>query len=198
MAEKVEYSPIEDLMIEHSILRRALLIYEECIRRMNIGEDFDPDLLVEATNVIKVIIIYHHALLEHEYIFPRYREAGRYTEWCDILTDQHERVGEQEELILKYANRESINNPEEKTLLINALKKSIRVFRPHINIEDTEMFPEFKNVVTPYEFYELGKKFKEIEYQKWGENGHKQMVDKIIHVEKALGINDLDSFTPKP
>lgn len=197
MVEEVRYSPMEDLMEEHSILRRALLIYEECIKRMNINEDFDPNLLVETTNVIKVIIIFHHALLEHEYIFPRFREADKYVEMCDVLTDQHGKAGEQEELILKYANRDSINNPEEKELLINALKKSIRVFRPHIDREDTEMFPEFKNVVTPFEFYELGKKFKEIEYQKWGENGHRQMVDKIIHVEKALGINDLDSFTPK-
>lgn len=197
MVEEVRYSPIEDLMEEHSILRRALLIYEECIRRMNINEDFDPDLLVQTTNVIKVIIIFHHALLEHEYIFPRYREADKYAEMADILTEQHGRVGEQEELILKYANRDSINNPEEKEILINALKKSIRVFRPHIDREDTEMFPEFKTVVTAHEYYELGKKFKEIEYQKWGENGHKQMVDRIIHVEKALGINDLDSFTPK-
>lgn len=197
MVEEVKYSPIEDLMEEHSILRRALLIYEECIRRMNINEDFDPNLLIETTNVIKVIIIFHHALLEHEYIFPRFREADKYVEMCDTLTDQHGRAGEQEELILKYANRDSINNLEEKEILINALKKSIRVFRPHIDREDTEMFPEFKTVVTPYEFYELGKKFKEIEYQKWGENGHKQMVDKITYVEKALGINDLDSFTPK-
>lgn len=197
MTEEVKYSPIEDLMVEHSILRRALLIYEECIRRMDIGEDFEPNLLIEATNVIKVIIIFHHALLEHEYIFPRYREADKYAEMADILTKQHGKVGEQEELIIKYSNRDSINNPEEKEILINALKKSIRVFRPHINIEDTEMFPEFKTVVTPHEYYELGKKFKEIEYQKWGENGHRQMVDKIIQVEKALGINDLDSFTPK-
>lgn len=185
-------------MVEHSILRRALLIYEECIRRMNINEDFDPALLVETTNVIKVIIIFHHALLEHEYIFPRFREADTYVEMCDILTDQHGAAGEQEELILKYANSESIKNQEEREILINTLKKSIRVFRPHIDREDTEMFPEFKNVVTAHEFYELGKKIKEIEYQKWGENGHKQMVNKIIHVEKALGINDLDSFTPKP
>lgn len=198
MVEEVKYSPIEDLMVEHSILRRALLIYEECIRRMNINEDFDPTLLTETTNVIKVIIIFHHALLEHEYIFPRFREADTYVEMCDILTDQHGAAGEQEELILKYANRESINNPEGKEILINALKKSIKVFRPHVDREDTEMFPDFKNVVTAHEFYELGKKFKEIEYQKWGENGHKQMVDKITHVEKALGINDLDSFTPKP
>lgn len=197
MVEEVKYSPIEDLMEEHSILRRALLIYEECMRRMNINEDFDPNLLVETTNVIKVIIIFHHALLEHEYIFPRFREADKYVEMCDILTDQHGAAGEQEELILKYANRDSINNPEEKEILINALKRSIRVFRPHIDREDTEMFPEFKTVVTPYEFYELGKKFKEIEYQKWGESGHRQMVDKIIKVEKALGINDLDSFTPR-
>lgn len=197
MVEEVRYSPIEDLMEEHSILRRALLIYEECIRRMEIGEDFDPELLIETTNVIKVIIIFHHALLEHEYIFPRFREADKYVQMADILTEQHGRVGEQEELIIKYSNRDSINNPEEKAMLINALKKSIRVFRPHINIEDTEMFPEFKTVVTAHEYYELGKKFKEIEYQKWGENGHRQMVDKIIQVEKALGINDLDSFTPK-
>lgn len=198
MTKEVEFSPIEDLMEEHSILRRALLIYEECIRRMNHDEDFDPDLIAQATNVIKVIIIFHHALLEHEYIFPRFREAGKYVEMCDILTDQHGAADEQEKIILEHANKDSINNPETKEILINALKKSIRVFRPHIDREDTEMFPEFKTVVTPYEFYELGKKFKEIEYQKWGENGHKQMVDKIIHVEKALGINELDSFTPKP
>lgn len=197
MVEEVRYSPIEDLMEEHSILRRALLIYEECIRRMDIGEDFEPDLIIETTNVIKVIIIFHHALLEHEYIFPRFREADKYVEMCDILTEQHGRAGEQEELIIKHANRDSINNPEEKDILINALKKSIRVFRPHIDREDTEMFPEFKTVVTAHEFYELGKKFKEIEDQKWGENGHRQMVDKIAKVEKALGINDLGSFTPK-
>lgn len=198
MVEKVEFSPIEDLMEEHSILRRALMIYEECIRRMNIGEDFDPNLLVETTNVIKVIIIYHHALLEHEHIFPRFRQADKYVEMCDILTDQHGAADGQEQIILQHANRDSINNPETREILINALQKSIRVFRPHVDQEDTEMFPEFKNVVTPYEFYELGKKFKEIEYQKWGENGHRQMVDKIINVEKALGINDLASFTPKP
>lgn len=197
MVEEVKYSPIEDLMEEHSILRRALLIYEECIRRMNIGEDFDPDLLIEATNVIKVIIIYHHALLEHEYIFPRFKEADKYAEMADILTEQHGAADGQEKIILEHANEDSINNPETKEILINALKKSIRVFRPHIDREDTEMFPEFKTVVTAHEYYELGKKFKEIEYQKWGENGHRQMVDKIIHVEKALGINDLDSFTPK-
>lgn len=198
MTEEVRYSPIEDLMEEHSILRRALLIYEECIRRMTIGEDFDPDLLIEATNVIKVIIIYHHALLEHEYIFPRFREADKYVEMCDILTEQHGAADGQEQIILQHANRESIANPETREILINAMRKSIRVFRPHVNTEDTEMFPEFKTVVTAHEFYELGKKFKEIEYQKWGENGHRQMVDKIIHVEKALGINDLGSFTPKP
>lgn len=197
MVEEVRYSPIEDLMEEHSILRRALLIYEECIRRMNINEDFDPELLAETTNVIKVIIIFHHALLEHEYIFPRFREADKYVEMADILTEQHGAADGQEKIILEHANRDSINNPETKEILINALKKSIRVFRPHVDREDTEMFPEFKTVVTAHEYYELGKKFKEIEYQKWGENGHRQMVDKIIKVEKALGINDLDSFTPK-
>jgi len=196
MVEKVLYSPIESLMVEHSVLRRALMIYEECISRMNHGEEFNPDLLAEAVNVIKVIIIFHHALLEHEYIFPRFIEADKHVEMAKILRRQHEKVGELQEIILKYSNTQSINNPEEKNALIDAMKKSIRVFRPHIDQEDTEMFPDFKDVVTPYEFYELGEKFHEIAYQKWGVRGYGELVDKIIHVEKALGINDLDSFTP--
>lgn len=198
MVEEIKHSPIEELMVEHSILRRALLIYEECIRRMNNFEEFDPDLLVETTNVLKVLIVYHHSLLEQEYIFPRFRQANKYVELCDILEDQHEYSGKQEEIILKYSNKESINNIEHKNILINSLKKIIKVMRPHVNQEDTELFPEFKNIVSPEEFYALGQKFEDIEFQKWGEHGEKKMLDKIVNVEKELGIYDLDAFTPKP
>jgi len=194
MVETVKPSPIESLMVEHSILRRALMIYEECIRRMEIGEEFNPDLLVETTDVIKAVIITHHALLEHEYIFPRFVEAGLHVEMAKILTRQHMRVGQLQEIIYKYSNKESIDNESHRHELIDAMQKSIRVFRPHIDQEDTEMFPDFKEVVTVHEYYELGEKFREIAQEKWG--GYGPMVDKIIHVEKALGINDLDSFTP--
>ena len=72
---------------------------------------------------------------------------------------------------------------------------AIRVFRPHIDREDTEMFPEFKDFITVEEYYALGDRFIGLEESKFG--GLKNMVNRIEAVEKALGINDLGTFTPR-
>ena len=170
------------------------MIYEECLKRMHTGEEFNPDLLAQTVNVIKVMIIYHHTLIEEQDIFPRFIEADIHVEMAKILTEQHDRVEELQETILQYSNPQ---NDEEKAILIDAMKKSIRVFRPHIDREDTEMFSDFKDVVTVHEYYELGEKVHNMVIQKWGPRGYNELLDKIIHVETALGINDLASFTPK-
>lgn len=72
--EKVLNSPIEVLMAQHSVLRRALLIYEEYIRRLTNNEDFDHELIVETTDVINKVIINLHAPLEKAFIFPRFEK----------------------------------------------------------------------------------------------------------------------------
>lgn len=164
---------------------------------MKIGEEFNPEFIAETVDAIRAVILNHHAPIEHAYIFPKFKEANMFVEMCDILKRQHERADELQKIILNHANTESTNSEDGKNLLIDTIKKTIKVFRVHIDREDTEMFPYFKDVVTPYEFYELGEKIHNMVYEKWGEKPYGSAIDKVTHVEKMLGINDLDSFTPK-
>lgn len=193
--EKVLNSPIEVLMAQHSVLRRALLIYEECIRRLTNNEDFDHELIVETTDVINKVIINLHAPLEKAFIFPRFEKSEKYSKMAQILDEQHNAAGKVANEILKYSNKEFLTYPENKNEFISFFRMAIRVFRPHIDREDTEMFREFKDFITVEEYYALGDRFIGLEESKFG--GLKNMVNRIEAVEKALGINDLDSFTPR-
>ena len=46
--EEEEVSPSEDLMREHGVLKRVLLIYEEAIRRMMANEEFPVETVVDS------------------------------------------------------------------------------------------------------------------------------------------------------
>jgi hypothetical protein len=43
-----EVSPVEDLMREHGVLNRVLLIYDEILARLTGGIEFSPDILLGA------------------------------------------------------------------------------------------------------------------------------------------------------
>ncbi len=76
------------------------------------------------------------------------------------------------------------------------LSQYIRMYEPHSARENTVVFPTFHNLVSQEQFKELGEKFEEIEEQKFGEDGFKTIVEQIAEIEKALGIYDLNQFTP--
>src|SRR5512138_1811149 len=82
-----EISPTEDLMREHGLLNRVLLVYEECARRIEAGED--PKGLPEAAKIIRDFIEAYHEQLEEQQLFPRFRKANRLTDLVGILQAQH-------------------------------------------------------------------------------------------------------------
>ena len=51
--EEEEVSPTEDLMREHGLLNRILLIYEETGRRLRAKAEFDPQALSSAAGIIR-------------------------------------------------------------------------------------------------------------------------------------------------
>ena len=51
-----EVSPPEDLMREHGVLRRILLIYEDIQGRLNSGKEFPPEVLSSAAEIIQKFI----------------------------------------------------------------------------------------------------------------------------------------------
>ena len=70
-------SPPEDLMREHAILDRILLIYESGMRRLGQGEDIDPAVFVQSATIMRDFIHGYHEKSEEELVFPRFKTAGR-------------------------------------------------------------------------------------------------------------------------
>src|SRR5579872_1804970 len=64
----------EDLMREHGILNRVLLIYDEIIRRLESNTAFPLSTLENALTIIKSFIEEYHEKLEEEYIFPLFEK----------------------------------------------------------------------------------------------------------------------------
>ena len=86
--EEVGVSPTEDLMREHGLLNRVLLIYEESARRLGGKDDLDPKVLTDAASIIKSFIENYHEKLEEDYLFPRFEKAGKLTNLVAVLRQQ--------------------------------------------------------------------------------------------------------------
>ncbi len=76
-AEPVEVTATEDLMREHGILRRALLVYQEsAVRLRQDAASVPPDALEKAANLFRVFgEDYHEKKLEEVYIFPAVKKS---------------------------------------------------------------------------------------------------------------------------
>ena len=64
-----DVSTNEDLMREHGVLNRVLLIYDETLRRIQANEKFDPAVVSNAAGIIKNFIEDYHEKLEEDHIF---------------------------------------------------------------------------------------------------------------------------------
>src|SRR5665811_927295 len=86
---KVKATPPEDLMREHGVLDRVLLIYEAAMRKFSEGEDFDPDILTNSAQIVRDFIENYHEKSEEEAVFPRFKKAGKMVDLVDYLLSQH-------------------------------------------------------------------------------------------------------------
>jgi len=71
-----------------------------------------------------------------------------------------------------------------------------RMYSPHEAREDTVLFPALHQLISQHEYDALGEDFERIEKQRFGGDGFEMAVAKVTSIEKALGIDDLNRFTP--
>ncbi len=86
-----DVSPAEDLMREHGILKRVLLIYREVIGRIDVKHDFPPDVVLSSAKLIRSFVEDYHKKLEEDYLFPRFRKANSLVSLVDTLNPQHQK-----------------------------------------------------------------------------------------------------------
>jgi hemerythrin-like domain-containing protein len=195
--EEEEVSPPEDLMREHGIPKRILLVYEEAIRRIDTKQDLAPDAVGDAATIIRTFIEDYHEKLEEDHLFPRFEKAGRLTDLTRILRQQHQAGRRLTEQITRSATVQGLKDPQSAAVVKHAMQQFVRMYEPHEAREDTVLFPALRTVVSKHEFGALGEDFEKKEHQLFGEEGFEKMVDRVAAIERALGIYDLAQFTPK-
>jgi hemerythrin-like domain-containing protein len=185
-----EVTPGEDLMQEHGVLERILLIYDEAARRIDAKESFDPGVVKSGADIVKRFVENYHEKNEEQFVFPRLQAAGREVDLVSVLLRQHQRGREVTEDILRKAS----GNPSPE--LGQSLRSFVRMYRPHAAREDTVLFPAFRAVVGRDGYRELGDQFEDKEHELFGEGGFEKTVAEVARLEEALGIGDLARFTP--
>lgn len=185
---KRDVSPAEDLMREHGVLRRILLVYEEILHQSIVKRPLPQIYLQKSARIIKSFIEDYHEKLEEEMIFPRFEKEKKQLDLVNTLRLQHRAGRKLTDTILEGAKG---------SLLQNSLSSFIRMYRPHAAREDTVLLPEFQKLVSGKEYRELGEKFEGREHILFGKSGFSNVVREVAGIEKALNIYELSQFTPR-
>ncbi len=192
-----DIAPPEDLMREHGILNRILLIYEEGLRRLHAKENAKPATLATAAKIIRTFIEEYHEKLEEDQLFPRFEKAGKLVDLVKVLREQHQAGRRLTDEIVRLATPDAVRDARGSQKLARSMELFIRMYRPHEAREDTVLFPAIRSLMTAKEFDEMGDRFEDKEHQLFGEHGFEDIVAQVAEMEKLLGIYDLGQFTPK-
>jgi hemerythrin-like domain-containing protein len=189
--------PAEDLMREHGVLNRILLIYEESCRRLDGTIDLEPAILAGAAKIIRTFIEDYHEKLEEDHLFPRFEKAGKLVVLVKTLREQHEAGRRLTGQIEQLATPAGLKDADARRRLGMSLAQFVRMYRPHEAREDTVLFPAIRSLMTPKQYDELGDQFEDKEHQLFGDHGFENIVEQVARIEKAIGIYELSQFTPK-
>jgi hemerythrin-like domain-containing protein len=198
--ENAEVTANEDLMREHGVMRRALVVYLEAARRARRESRSLPlASLGDAARLFREFgEDYHEHMLEEGHIFPAVRKLkGPIAKLPDVLLDQYRRGREITEYVRKIASRTALGSGEAGSLA-DALESFVRMYEPHAAREDTELFPAWKAALGEKAYAGMGQRFEEIEHRTFGRDGFEYALKRIESIERSFGLEDLASMTAPP
>ncbi len=199
--DEPEVTAAEDLMREHGILRRVLLVYREsAVRLRRDAASVDAAAIADAARLFRTFgEEYHEKLLEEAHIFPVVKKrGGRAAAAADILVAQHRRGREITQYILATTRNGKVAASAGADLA-GAFDALDRMYENHAAREDTIVFPAWKSGFTNKQLDEKGDEFEEIEHRMFGHDGFGDAEKKISDIEEKLGLADLAQFTaPAP
>ncbi|WP_223642623.1 hemerythrin domain-containing protein [Corallococcus sp. EGB] len=197
-SKPAEVNATEDLMREHGIIRRTLLVYEEIARRLGSPDEKAPvEVLVQATRLMRRFGENYHEKTEETEVFPRLVKAGQQQELVQVLLEQHA-AGRKitESILATTSGRDALTKPEPRAAVAMQLTQFSDMYRPHAAREDTVLFPAFRDLFDAKQFKELGERFEEQEHKLLGSHGFENALKEVAQLERALGIFELARFTP--
>lgn len=194
-----EVTAAEDLMREHGIIRRTLLVYAAVVPHLHANADaVDAAALHKAGELFRRFAEeYHEKKLEEQHIFPIIRKMPGVATYADVLTKQHER-GREITAYLLAATASGKVSAAHAAPLAKALAGLVRMYEHHAAREDTIVFPAWKRNFTNKQLDALGEEFEDIETKTFGHDGFEDAEKSITAIEKTFGLADISQFTPPP
>jgi hemerythrin-like domain-containing protein len=186
--------PDVDLMEEHGVLKRVLLIYQEASRRIAAAEPAPMTQIHQSALVIHDFIEGFHEALEEGYVFPQLVKARVLVSTVDTLYVQHARGRS----ITQYLLAQNPTTGTGASQVAAAMDAFVRMYQPHEAREDTVVFPTFRSMHSVAELDELGTTFGDLQHQQFGNRGFSSFVDQVATIERSLDIYDLNQFTAAP
>jgi hemerythrin-like domain-containing protein len=193
-----EVSATEDLMREHGVLRRILVIYRETGDWLAEGRtDFDVAALAQAAELFRTFgEEYHERALEEQHVFPVLRKAGGAgAALAPTLIAQHER-GRQINAFIRARTAAGRIGAAEAAPLARALQSFARMYEAHTAFEDTVAFQAWRETLSPRQLESAGDEFEKLERRFFHGDGFDMAVDQVRAIEARLGLGDLGRYTP--
>jgi hemerythrin-like domain-containing protein len=197
---------VEDLMREHGVLRRALLVYRAYAQRLRV----EPAGSVPAEPLQKTAQLmrtfgenYHERKLEEGLLFPVLRRLpGPIAAYPATLTAQHNRGREITDYVLASTKAGRIGAGQVQALT-RALETFSLMYEQHAAREDTVVFPAWQAALAndrsgKDRLAEMAQQFETIERAEFGQHGFADAVATIADIERSLGLSDLAQFTAPP
>jgi hemerythrin-like domain-containing protein len=189
-----EVGPGEDLMREHGVLRRVLLVHASVLQSLQGGKDVNPQVLQRTGKLIRSFVEDYHEKQEEDFVFPRFERAGKLVALVKTLREQHKAGRAVTDRILALATPAGVKDSR-KELAAN-LESFSRMYEPHAAREDTVLFPALHELMSHHEYDALGEQFEKREKQIFHGDGFERAVAEVDAIEKLVGIEDLARFTP--
>lgn len=190
-----DVSATEDLMREHGVLRRILVLYRESAARLRSSEKFDLAPLAQAADLFREFgEDYHERKLEEQHIFPAVQKlGGPAAALVPILLRQHDR-GRQATAFIRAQSAGRADAPR----LAEVLDGFVRMYEAHTAFEDTILFQAWKKSLSDKQMKAASDQFEDIEKAQFKGDGFDMAVDRVAAIEQALGLGDLDRYTEAP
>jgi hemerythrin-like domain-containing protein len=188
--------PGEDLMREHGVLRRVLLVHAEVIRALQGGKEVNPQVLQRTTKLIRSFVEDYHEKQEEEFVFPRFERTGKLVPLVKVLRAQHQAGRAVTDRIMALSTPSAVKDPNGRKELATRLESFSRMYEAHAAREDTVLFPALHEIMSHHEYDALGDQFERREKQVFHGDGFERAVDEVDQIEKLVGIEDLAKLTP--
>ena len=191
--------PTEDLMREHGVLRRVLLVYDEAVRRLATDDATAVGVVAGAAGLVRRFVEGYHEKLEEDFVLPKMEKAGKLVELAKVIRAQHAAGRRLTDAIASAAQAATgkAASAEQRRAIVIPIQSFTRMYTAHAAWEDTELFPAYRALFTEAELDRLGERFEEQEHKLLGSAGFEGSLKEVGDLETALGIHDLAAFTPR-